>query len=197
VTLIFIFILFFIDFDTKLPAMKPSTALVTKLFWISLVATFAWIFFMKAGMAPLNTKVTVDFELAKTPEKAQAIINTIGPEGVKKLRYGTYLDFLLLLLYPLTIALGCIAASRATRDKSYIKWSKFFVGLIIVAGILDATENLFMLPSMNGPVLAANTSIAFYCAGFKFLFILICLLFVLLCFIPILVRIIWGRRNTG
>jgi hypothetical protein len=177
--------------------MKPSTALITKLFWISLVATFAWIFFMKARMAPLNTKVTVDFEFAKTPEKALAIINKIGPEGVKKLQYGTYLDFVLLFLYPLTIALGCIAASRATRDKAYIKWSRFFVGLIIVAGILDAAENFFMLPSLSGPVLAVNTSTTFYCAGFKFLFLLICLLFVLLCFIPILVRIIWGRRNTG
>ncbi len=77
----------------------PTLLVLTLLVWITLI----W---MERPLAKAGASI-IDFELAGTLDKAQAIMHAWGEANRQLARRQTVVDFVYLVLYPLTLALGC------------------------------------------------------------------------------------------
>lgn len=144
-----------------------------KLFWIVTLATIGWIILMR----PFSPTNIVQFELAKTVDSAQHIINAWGSEGVSKARLSIYLDFVFLFLYAWAIALGCKVSTTFSANDNLIKAGAFFSRIIWFACSCDLIENcamLFTLSDMN----ELTVLMAFYFAVIKFIIVVVALLLI-------------------
>jgi hypothetical protein len=174
-------------------------------FLISLAATIGWIFYMKQETKPLDSGAIVQFEFAKTPQRAQHIIDSLNQLYVNPLiassnaprsatvllRRSIHLDYAFAFLYPLSFVLAILLMGRATQTRSYRQWAQFFACLVIGAGFADIVENNQMMLFLNGDTAAIHPLIACYAAAIKFLILLLALLFLLLCCIPVVVRFVY------
>lgn len=84
-------------------------------------------------------------------------------------RWQTYVDFVFLVLYPLTIALGCSLAARQFSAGSwlvtvglYLAWAQFG------AGLLDAIEDVALIRLLQGSQNPSLPLLARWCALPKF-----------------------------
>jgi hypothetical protein len=100
---------------------KLKSAGVNKVLLVSAVLTLGWMFFMGASVKPFNSKQIVAFELAKTPEAATKIISEWNEIDVmSNAKRSVYLDFVFLVLYSFSIALGCLVLSNFTGNRFLI-----------------------------------------------------------------------------
>lgn len=111
----------------------------------------------------------VAFELAGTQERAQAIMAGWGAVNCQRAPRQTYLDFVFLVLYSLTLALGCGLAARAFAPGSglttlgpYLAWAQ------VDDGLLDVLENVALIRLLRGSQSASLPHIARGCAPPKF-----------------------------
>jgi hypothetical protein len=153
-----------------------------QLFWLFFLLTIGYMIWVRNYLSPLSSDEIVQFEIAKTAGKAQAIIGDWKltgkyDQGVKS----TYLAYLFMVLYTLAIALGCRFFSICTGNEIMIKGGRGFSWLIIVATICDVIENIALSRTLQGPVHQWNVSIAYNLARVKFSIVIVCVLFILAC----------------
>ena len=121
----------------------------------------------------------VSYELAGTPEKAQAILDSW--HNVLQYAYASLLvDFPYLILYSTAIGLACIWAGVILGERHWpgaalaipLAWGQW------LAAVLDATENASLLV-MLGPAGPTQPwpAIAYWCAATKFLLVILGLLY--------------------
>ena len=79
----------------------------TRLFWLVSAATIGWMLVMR----PVTPTNIIEFEFARTPEKAVKIFIDWGGSGVEKAKMSILLDFVFLVLYSWAISLGCKVAA--------------------------------------------------------------------------------------
>jgi len=126
---------------------------------------------------PLQTAAApngiISLELAGTLEKSQAMLHSWDAQAAVYAGFSLGIDFVFLLAYSLFLGFACY---RIARDfKSRFNWL-YQIGLVIaylqlVAGLLDAIENIALFRLLLGSGNPALSSVAFYCAGTKFLFV--------------------------
>ncbi|RYF53691.1 MAG: hypothetical protein EOO39_40415 [Cytophagaceae bacterium] len=147
-------------------------------FWILLVATIGYALFMKQAVAPLSSNEIVAYELVKTPEKANALLNQFGNEAkISLVRQSLYLDFVFLVLYGSTLFVGCRYATELARQvgaqRTWVRLSYGLAWLGIVALLADAAENVVLLRQLPpGIVTDTTTLLAWAMASLKFISIL-------------------------
>ncbi len=141
-----------------------------KLDIVLLLLTLAWALYMKQAVdLEQATQVIVDFELAGSLEKAQSILNRIGPAGKQALVYSIYLDFVFLALYSTALALLYIRAAGSFRDLPRLFFLGFLLaGLQWLAGAMDVLENRAMLYTLAGDPSAWYPYLAMIFARIKF-----------------------------
>jgi hypothetical protein len=133
-------------------------------------------------LSPLTAGEIVQFEVAKTVDRAQHIItewkNTGKYEqGVKS----TTLAYLFIILYTLSIGLGCRFLSACTGNEILAKGGRGFAWLIILATICDIIENIALSRTLTGHISKVNLLLAYNLARIKFSIVIVCLLFMLTC----------------
>jgi hypothetical protein len=137
---------------------------------------------VRSYLSPLSSDELVQFEIAKTVNKAQAIIGDWKSSGKYELGVkSTYLAYVFMVLYTLAIALGCRFISLCTGNEIMIKGGKGFSLLIVLATICDVAENIALFRTLHGPIRQWNVSIAYDLARVKFSIVIVCLLFILAC----------------
>jgi hypothetical protein len=137
---------------------------------------------VKSYLSPLTSSEIVQFEVAKTITRAQAIIQEWKNTG--KYERGvesTTLAYFFMVLYTAFIGLGCRCISIATGNEILIKGGKGFTWLISLATISDVVENLAMSRTLRGEITQVNVTLAYNLARIKFSIVLVCLLFILAC----------------
>src|SRR6266852_134475 len=97
------------------PSWSARFSRLRQLFWLFFLITICYMIWVRNYLSPLTSDEIVQFEIAKTSEKAQAIItewkNTGKYEqGVKS----TYFAYIFIVLYTLAIAFGCRFISICT-----------------------------------------------------------------------------------
>jgi len=137
---------------------------------------------VRSYLAPLNSDELVQFEIAKTVNKAQLIVDNWKLTG----KYGqvvksTYFAYIFMILYTLAIALGCRFISACTGNEIMIKGGRGFAWLILVATACDVVENIALSHTIHGPISQWDVSIAYNLARIKFSIVIVCLLFMLAC----------------
>ena len=123
----------------------------------------------------------IDFELAGTLSKAQTIMAGWGEANKQVARQQTYVDFVYLVLYPLTIALGCGLAARQFSAGSWLVTVGLYVAWAqLVAGLLDAIEDVALLQLLQGSQNPSLPLLARWCALPKFAIVILGLIYVLI-----------------
>ena len=163
---------------------KPFSISVPKVFAICVVITLGWLVFMGMSVKPLNSQQIVAFELAKTPEVAVNILTDWRENNlIANAKRGIYLDFVFLVLYSLSIALGCLVVSNFTGNHFLIQLGCRFSKIALLAGSSDVIENIAMLRTLSGAISEQTTAVAYWFAVVKFSIVIVLLLFVLTCLI--------------
>jgi len=166
----------------ELPSWPARFSRLRQLFWLFLLLTIAYMVWVRSYLHPLSSGEIVQFEIAKTVTKAQAIIqdwkNTGKYEqGVKS----TYFAYIFIVLYTITIALGCQFISTCTGNDIMVKSGRGFAWLIAGAAICDIIENIAMSQTLRGNASQWSVSIANNLARVKFSLVIVCILFMVAC----------------
>lgn len=128
----------------------------------------------------------VDFELARTAEKASEYYDQLGPGGRDAARDSLYLDYLFLILYGLYLSVTCavVATRAAERGMSRLAgagWAPVRAGL--AAAACDVVENLALLRVLDGHTEQPWPGIAFAFASAKFLLLVAAVMYAVLGFL--------------
>jgi hypothetical protein len=133
-------------------------------------------------LAPVSSDEIVQFEIAKTVDRAQAMVDTWKITGkYEQVVKSTYFAYVFMVLYTLAIAFGCRFISVCTGNEIMIKGGRGFAWLIVLATICDLVENIAVSHTLHGPVSQWNVSLAYNLARIKFSIVIVCLLFMLAC----------------
>ena len=105
------------------------------------VAVAVWLWKLGAVLTTCETpRGIVDLELAGSVERVVTILGVWGQTGLEAAIVQTWIDFLFLLLYPATLSLACWLLS----NEVWRRIGRWMSGLVLLAGLLDAAENLLM-----------------------------------------------------
>jgi hypothetical protein len=151
-----------------------------QLFWLFFLLTIAYMIWARNYLSPLSSREIVQFEIAKTVDKANAIIqewkNTGKYEqGIKSIS----LAYLFMVLYTLAIGLGCRFISACTGNEILIRGGRLFGWLILGATICDVIENIVISKTLSGHVSQLNVTVAYNLARIKFSIVIVCVLYML------------------
>lgn len=131
----------------------------------------------------------ISFELAGSASRAEQIISSWSDAARRDAFLSIGVDYLYLFVYPLAISLACLVVSaRLSRRRTPTKTGATLSWLVLVAGLLDAVENLAMIRMLKSnegdlwPVLAK------WCAIPKFSLVASGLAYVLLAALLVLSR---------
>ena len=156
------------------PFLRLSRDQLLRFFRPMFLSTIILLFIMNMVSQPLATSQApggiISFELAKTPARSTAIMNSWDSTQKLIAAFSLGLDYLFILFYSITLSLGCVWTSIVINPQ---KPALALIGLIIAwlqwaAAILDGIENysLFriLLVESNFPY----SQLAFWCAVLKF-----------------------------
>jgi hypothetical protein len=164
------------------PSWPARFSRLRQLFWFFLLLTIAYMIWVRNYLYPLSSDEIVQFEIAKTTQKAQAIIDNWKLTGKYELGVkSTYFAYVFMVLYTLAIALGCRFISACTNNEIMIKGGRGFAWLIVLATICDLIENAALAHTLHGPISQWNVTVAYNLARIKFSIVIVCLLFILAC----------------
>lgn len=114
----------------------------------------------------------VEFELARTSERASDLYGRLGEEGRDAARESLYLDFPFLILYGLFYGAACsVLAARAAvrRMPRLADLGRLLAAGALAAAAFDAIENAALLQVLDGHTEQPWPAIAFSFAAAKFL----------------------------
>ena len=164
------------------PSWSARFSRLRQLFWFFFLLTIAYMIWVRSYLHPLSSDEIVQFEIAKTVGKAEAIIQHWKDTGKYELSVkSTYFAYIFMILYTLAIALGCRFISACTGNEILIKGGRGFAWLIVLATICDLVENIALTHTLHGPISQWDVSIAYNLARVKFSIVFVCLLFMLTC----------------
>lgn len=128
----------------------------------------------------------IEFELARTAEKASEYYGALGEEGRDEARTQLYLDFPYLVLYGLLYAAAAIvvAARGAERGMTRLaRWGRPAALAGLLGAACDAVENAALLRVLDGHTDQPWPGIAFTFATAKFALITVSVLYVIVGFL--------------
>ena len=166
------------------PSWPARFSRLRQLFWLFFLVTIGYMIWVRSYLSPLSSDEIVQFEIAKTVNKAQAIITDWKITGkYEKGVKSTYFAYVFMVLYTMAIALGCRFISACTGNEIMIKGGRGFAWLILVATACDLIENLALSQTIQGNFTQWNITLAYNMARIKFSIVLVCLLFMIACFL--------------
>ena len=175
-----------------------SSRQLKRLFWILLILNLAFIAWFRMFLDPLTTKEIVRFEIAKTLPVAQGIItawstpdNTLLQTALDSI----YLDYIFIVLYTAGLSVGCMFLSELTQHTVLKRAGTFLPVLIVVAGVCDVIENVAMTRTLRGELNEFNVIVAYDMAVTKFSIVILSLLFMCVCLVFYIARIVLPVRK--
>jgi hypothetical protein len=165
------------------PSWPARFSRLRQMFWLFFLLTIVYMIWVRNFLSPLSSGEFVKFEIAKTVHNATAIIQDWKNTG----RYEqgletTYFAYVFIVLYTIVISLGCRYISACTGNEIMIKGGRGFAWLIGAAAICDIIENIALSRTLRGAVSQVNVLIAYNMAKVKFSIVIVCILFMLACF---------------
>src|SRR5579864_3027902 len=135
------------------PSWPAHFSRLRMFFWLSFLVTIAYMIWVRNYLAPLSSDEIVQFEIAKTAEKAQSIIDAWKNSGkYEQVVRSTNFAYVFMILYTVAIALGCRFISACTRNEIMIKGGRGFAWLIVGATICHLIENIALSHTIRGPI---------------------------------------------
>ena len=143
-----------------------------------LLAATLIITFLFRFIGPVQPTI-VDFELAGSVPKAQAIIDAWNENDRIRAGFSLGFDYLYMPVYSTAIALACVMTAGVLQRKAWLTIGLLLAWGLWLAAISDATENLALITELLGSNTAPWPQIAQICATIKFGLIVLGLLYVM------------------
>jgi hypothetical protein len=179
------------------PSWPGRFSRLRQLFWLFFLLTIGYMIWVRYYLSPLSSDELVQFEISKTAGKAQAIIQGWKNSGKYELGVESiYFAYIFMALYTIAIALGCRFFSVCTGNEIMIKGGKAFAWLIVGATLCDLVENIALSRMIRGDISQWNVSVAYNLARVKFSLVIVCLLFMLTCFLYWVIGRLAGGRGS-
>ena len=142
-----------------------------RLFFLFLSLTIILFAVFQALDKPLRTSAApngvVSFELARTPDQADAMVSSWSQEGKFNAAFGLGIDYLFMPAYAFALAFGTLLA--AGRHSGWLKPLGAVAGYgVFVAALFDAVENFALYQVLLGAVQSSYPATAAICATIKF-----------------------------
>ena len=156
------------------------------LFPLIIIGTVIMIVVMVITEAPLKKPETpagiINLELAfDTAHSNKTIAAWTSANVIGAARINTYWDFLFIFFYSLFLFLCSKKLSAKFNPGNWKRKAGLFVSkVILVAALLDATENSGMLLTLNGKGSSAVVLITSICSAAKWTIVLLTILYILL-----------------
>jgi len=165
-------------------------------FLIFLPLTIGFMFWMKHFLSPLQSGDIVSFEMAKSTDVADGIIQKWQENGkFAPAVTSVYLDYIFIFLYTVTIASGCRFLSSICGNDILEKTGRLFAVLIFIAGIFDIVENMAMMKIFTNGVTQEEVSLAYKMAISKFSIVLMTIFFIGICLVSWLVGFLGSKKT--
>ena len=137
------------------------------------VGSLVFLLLMRAPVDEMGDRGVgvIEFELARTSEKASEYYALLGDEGRDEAQKQLYLDFAYLILYGLLYAAACIVVAARAAERGMTKLARWGAPLAtagLAAAACDAVENLALLRVLDGHTDQPWPGIAFTFATMKF-----------------------------
>jgi hypothetical protein len=154
------------------PLEFVSAASRKKTFFSLLALTLLLFGVMKRLDAPLRNLTAapngiISFELAGSPEKAEAITQSWGLQAHLFAAFGLGVDYLFLAVYGLTLSLGVLMAGKKQGGR-FEKFGVFIAWGVLLAALSDAIENYFLWQILIGAEIESAAAVAAFAATVKF-----------------------------
>ena len=151
-------------------------------FWIFFCVAVVFIIWMKNYLSPLRSGEIVQYEMAKTMDRAAALVTLWKSDGkfdilVKSIN----VDYIFIIIYCLAISTACRFISSLTKNEIFITTGSFFSYLIFAAGIFDVIENIAMTKDLYQAINFVHVSLVYKMAISKFSILLMTLFFIAVC----------------
>jgi hypothetical protein len=133
----------------------------------------------------------IEFELARTSEKASEYYGELGESGRDAARESLYLDYPYLILYGLFYAAACLVVAARAAERGMDRLARLGRPLAwgaLAAAACDAIENVALLRVLDGHTDQPWPGIAFTFASAKFLLIAAALVYAIVGFLLTLRR---------
>jgi len=151
-------------------------------FIIALVSTALLMAGIHVTNAPLENPVApwgmVSLQLAGSLDRAQEVLASWGPAEQKWALCNLVVDFLYLVSYAVTLALGCLLLAQHFRGRpimaqlgGWLAWG------VVVAACLDAAENVLLIRMLGNDLHVAWAVLIYWCAVPKFVLIMAALVY--------------------
>ena len=128
----------------------------------------------------------IEFELARTADKASEHYGQLGEAGRDEARTQLYLDYPYLILYGLLYAgAALVVAARAAERgmRGLARWGRPAAIAGLAGAVCDAVENAALLRVLDGHTDQPWPALAFTFASVKFLLITVAVLYVIVGFL--------------
>lgn len=128
---------------------------------------------------PLRTSAApngiVSYELAGSPEEAQAMLTSWDEHARLFAAFGLGFDYLFMPVYSLALSFGLLLAGSA--KPTWLQKLTVFLGWgVLLAALFDALENYALWKILTGSIDSAFPQIAAVCANIKFILLILGLL---------------------
>lgn len=170
-------------------SQKTEKKLTYSIFYLLLITVVAMRYFDTYLTNKITTNGIISFELAKTLERSQEILDSWTP--LAKIFAGLSLgfDFLFLLIYTLFISILIHKLNvRLWVGKSFYRIGEILIWSMFIAAIFDAIENVCLIKLLIGNLKQYWTSLAYYFAAAKFILIIISALYIVTNFLLLLFK---------
>jgi hypothetical protein len=153
------------------------TSTIATLLVISMVPTCLLMLVQAVYNGPLRNTVApwgiVSLQFARTTRRSQEIVDSWRDRVQTAAIPGLWLDYLYLISYAITLALGCMWSARQLGDRfeGLTRLSENLPWLMLLAALFDATENLAHLVQLYSRPKPPWPLVAFLCATAKFLLV--------------------------
>ena len=155
------------------------------IFWLLFILTLVVMFAIKVTGKPLITESApggiVSFELAGRLPIAKTILESWGMTAKIYAGLNLGLDYLFLFLYAITIGLGVVMIADRIKKIRFAYITGIVISwLVLLGGLLDAVENFALIKLLLGSLNETLPVLARWCAIFKFLFVAIGMIYLIL-----------------
>ena len=149
-------------------------------FWVFIGLTILALVVMRYWSNGLSGTAIVDFEMAKTVEKAESIMGSWGLTGKNNFLNSIYADFIFLLCYAGAFFYGSRFMGHISGHAILKKAGYFFSLLALIAAVCDVLENVAMLYTIKQEAIPWVVHFTYDMALVKFSLLFIVLLFMVI-----------------
>lgn len=155
----------------------PPMLRIRKQFWISFGITLVFLGVMRWLTDGLDSRSIVSFELAKSMERAEQMMNGWDAGSRDNFLQGIYADFLFIIGYTSLFFFGCRYTGLLSHHYILRKAGNIFSWLAPVAGLCDVFENMAMLYTIRQQTVSWVVHFTYDMALIKFSLLFIMALF--------------------